>query len=160
MSPENIMKKINKFGIKRVCITGGEPLLQDLGGILDLLDSYSVSIETNGTLDIERYCGKATISLDVKCPCSGNHQMNRASNLALLTMRDQVKFIVRTREDLTFAYDTIGKHSLVNRTNVFLIPVFGADTRMIADEIISKRMDVRMGLQMHKHIWSQHKRGV
>ena len=50
MEEEEIIGKISRWKCKRVCITGGEPLLQDISKLIDLLmkKNYEVSIETNG----------------------------------------------------------------------------------------------------------------
>jgi len=52
---QEILAEISNHPVKRVCITGGEPLIQD--DLLDLIDKLvqisEISIETNGSLDIE-----------------------------------------------------------------------------------------------------------
>ena len=53
MSIDDVIKEINKFGLKRVCITGGEPFFSPalpelVKGLLK--EGYKVFIETNGTL--------------------------------------------------------------------------------------------------------------
>jgi len=49
----NGVKRLTKeTGIKEVCITGGEPLVQDITDLVYcLLPSYDISIETNGTIE-------------------------------------------------------------------------------------------------------------
>ena len=51
LSEEQIMQKVRDYGNKHVCITGGEPLLQNINKLVRLLKSeqYFVSIESNGT---------------------------------------------------------------------------------------------------------------
>ena len=52
MEVKDIVEKIEKFGCKRVCFTGGEPYLQDIDVIFKILKKkdYWVSVETNGTV--------------------------------------------------------------------------------------------------------------
>ena len=51
MPPEDILKRNKKLHYKRVCLTGGEPLLQeDIEKLLKMLYDYTVTIETNGSV--------------------------------------------------------------------------------------------------------------
>jgi organic radical activating enzyme len=52
LSEDNIVKKIEKFKIKSVVITGGEPLLQDISPLISILKTkgYTIAIETNGSI--------------------------------------------------------------------------------------------------------------
>ncbi|HOL21561.1 MAG TPA: 7-carboxy-7-deazaguanine synthase QueE [bacterium] len=49
---KRIVKEIERYPVKRVCITGGEPFLQELSPLLDTLKrkKYYVAVETNGTI--------------------------------------------------------------------------------------------------------------
>jgi len=51
MTEKEIVRQLN-WRIKRVTITGGEPLLQNLGALVAMLDrlGYNIIIETNGTI--------------------------------------------------------------------------------------------------------------
>lgn len=59
MTVEEVMRAVRKFGIKKVTITGGEPLLRqdELFELTRKLyrDNYEVSIETNGSLPLYGY---------------------------------------------------------------------------------------------------------
>jgi len=75
MSLEEILESVGSYGTKDICITGGEPLLQnDLVSLIEELVSkdYRISVETNGSLDISSipHREKTMISMDVKCPSS------------------------------------------------------------------------------------------
>ena len=56
MTVESILKKIEKthaaFPAQWVCLTGGEPLLQNIGGLVHALKakSYKIQVETNATI--------------------------------------------------------------------------------------------------------------
>jgi organic radical activating enzyme len=52
MAEEDIMKEVCKNPSQHVCITGGEPLLQDLSKLLNLLGFFYKHLETNGTLPL------------------------------------------------------------------------------------------------------------
>lgn len=161
MSIENIVRVVKKIKCKRVCLTGGEPLLQkDLLKLISKLKGYEVSIETNGSLDIKKYAKKSIISLDIKCPCSGCSENMLFSNLSILRKKDQVKFIVEDEKDVKFAINIIKKYNLTKKTNVLINPVWGADCTKLINLILDSNLDIRFGLQIHKFIWGKNKRGV
>jgi 7-carboxy-7-deazaguanine synthase len=161
MSADEILAEIKKFNCRRVCLTGGEPLLQaDLLKLIDKLKGYEISIETNGSLDVTKYKHKAIISLDIKCPCSGCSDKMHFENLKILDKGDQVKFIVETEKDINFAFDIIKRYNLADKTNVLINPVWGIDSSKIVSLILKSNMDIRFGMQLHKFIWGIEKRGV
>lgn len=49
---DKIIKEIEIFKCKRICFTGGEPYLQEIEILFDILKkrSYWISVETNGTI--------------------------------------------------------------------------------------------------------------
>ena len=52
MEAEEIIKKVKQYPCKKICLTGGEPYLQNLSPFVELLKErkYWVTAETNGTL--------------------------------------------------------------------------------------------------------------
>ncbi len=94
---------------RRLCVTGGEPLLQQeaLVPVAAALASegFDVEVETNGTIDFAPVQAHAAITMDVKCPSSGE-----ASDLALLARlgpEDAVKFVVADLADLAYMEDVL-----------------------------------------------------
>lgn len=136
----------------RVCITGGEPLLQsaEVSRLAERLSAAGrqVSIETNGTLPFGTVLPHASVCMDVKCPSSGEK-----SDLALLQAlrpSDSVKFVVGTAEDLAYADGII--HSYPIRAEIFISPVYGTDYQQVASYILLHNLPARMQLQLHKFI--------
>jgi len=165
LSINQIVKEVEKFYIKRVCITGGEPLLQkDVDHLVQVLvkKGYEVSIETNGSISLKKITNRNNVlfSLDIKCPSSGSQQQMNFSNLSLVKKTDQVKFIIGNKVDFAFACDVVNKYKLCSKTNIFFHPVGGINAKNLVKDILSKKMDVRVGLQIHKIIWGEKKRGV
>lgn len=163
MTIEKILNEIKKFKFKRICITGGEPLLQKntLYLIKKLLKKgYSISLETNGSIDVSMIYKKIMISLDIKCPSSKETKNMLLSNLKFLKKKDQCKFIIQDKKDYKFAKGIIKNYDLVKKTNVFLNPVGGKDAKNIVEWILKDKIDVRIGIQLHKVIWDSKKRGV
>jgi 7-carboxy-7-deazaguanine synthase len=162
MSIKEIMDAIKNFSCKSVCITGGEPLLQKETTTLidDLLSGkYTVCLETNGTTNIKKLAGKKSllISLDIKCPSSGSHTQMNMRNIVYLSKKDQLKFIIKTKEDYNYAKKIIEKFNPA--CTIFFQPVWGSNPKKLASWILNDKLSVRLSLQLHKIIWGT-KRGV
>ncbi len=152
----------NMPDVKNVCITGGEPLLQEkLPELIEKLLSKGkhIVLETNGSMDISYLCDDPylMISMDIKCPTSGMSDRMLMSNIQHLKMKDQLKFIIADGEDLIYAIKVLEDYS--PRTNVIFSPVGGMDLEPLAEEVISRRLEVRVLPQLHKIIWGD-KRSV
>ena len=171
-SAEGQARKPVLQAISLVELTGGEPLLQP--EILPLSEKllaagYTVLIETSG----ERFVGalpKAVIKIvDVKCPDSGESGTFEMKNLDAVDAKDEIKFVIASRRDYEFARDFTRAHDLAARVRqVIFSPVFAdpegkwpaLDARSLADWILSDRLPVRLGLQLHKFIWDAAMKGV
>ncbi|HOJ52242.1 MAG TPA: radical SAM protein [Syntrophales bacterium] len=161
---DEIKTRLGSFGCNLVEITGGEPLLQPGTPklIKDLLDGgWEVLIETNGSLNIGVVDERSHRIMDVKLPSSGEHRQMRWENMDFLTPKDEVKFVVVTREDYEYAKDVIERYSLGDRPlSPLLSPVFGLlNFQTLADWILRDRLRVRMQIPLHKVIWGE-RRGV
>ena len=161
LSINDIAGKVSKFHTKRVCITGGEPLLQeDMLKLISRLRGYSISIETNGSLDISLLPQSVMVSLDIKCPSSGETGKMRFQNLKRLTKKDQAKFIIGTSKDYKFAKDIVTEYRLLEKTNVIFTPVGGIKAKPLVKNVLHDSIDARIGIQAHKAIWGVKRRGV
>ncbi len=161
-SISEILSEIKKFPCTSLCITGGEPLLQkDLLKLINVLlqKKYTICLETNGSIPIKKFAGKKTvmISLDVKCPSSGMQERMILQNISALSKYDQLKFIIKNKEDYRYAKAIIQRYKPV--CAVFFQPVWGASPKKLASWILHDELQVRLGLQLHKVIWGA-KRGV
>lgn len=159
---EEIIKEIKKYKCKKICITGGEPLLQK--EILVLVDylaksKYTVLIETNGSIDINPLYNKKdlAISLDIKCPSSEMNKKMLLKNINLLQKKDQIKFVIKTKEDYDFAKKIIKKYK--PKCDIFFQPVWKTNSKRLAKWILEDNLNVKLGLQIHKIMWGD-KRGV
>ncbi|MCX7747406.1 MAG: radical SAM protein [Clostridia bacterium] len=162
MHPIEIHNSIKMYGYQRVCLTGGEPLLQEgMGKLLSILENYNVTIETNGSvlLDSAMLGDKHSFVMDVKTPSSGCSDHICWENFDLLSDKDEIKFVIGNREDYEWSREIIKK--FVKKGTITFSPVFGkipyAD---IVEWILFDRLNVRFQLQMHKLIWNPAKRGV
>lgn len=146
-------------------ITGGEPLLQK--NVLPLMKQLcdagkTVLIETSGAHDIGAIDPRVHRIMDLKTPSSGECARNLWSNIPLLTGRDEVKFVIGSREDYEWSREQARIHALADRCgSVLFSPVFGKiEPREIVEWIIADKLPVRFQLQMHKFIWDPRKKGV
>lgn len=64
MIEQEVVDKVKKSNLKWICITGGEPLMQDIKPLIRLLkiNSFNIAIETNGTYDIPLGIDYITVS--------------------------------------------------------------------------------------------------
>lgn len=157
MAISAILAKVAGFGARQVCVTGGEPLAQKncLPLLTALCDAgYDVSLETSGALDIGHVDPRVSRIVDLKAPGSGEAHRNRWQNLALLTPRDELKFVLADRADYDWARTAIAEHALQERCPILFSPVQGSlDPRELAEWIIADRLPVRFQLQLHKLLW-------
>ncbi len=152
-------------GTPLVEVTGGEPLLQP--GVVPLLRELcdagrTVLLETSGEADIARVDARVHKIMDVKAPGSGESHRNRWSNLEHIGPRDELKFVLATREDYEFMRDAVRERALVDRTpHLLASTVFGALLpRDLVRWVLEDALPVRVQLQMHKYIWPSDTQGV
>jgi 7-carboxy-7-deazaguanine synthase len=179
MSAEEVEQEVLKLApAGLVEFTGGEPMLQEreLVPLMERLlgRGYTLLLETSGERALENVPRAVHKIVDVKCPGSGEVGTFRMSNLAALTMADEVKFVLADRADYEFARDFTRQSGLEQKVAAVLFsPVFlktpsrerdasncQLDPRLLAEWILADRLNVRLGLQIHKFIWEPATKGV
>jgi len=158
MTLDAIMKKVKKFGTRNVCLTGGEPLAQrDAPKLVQmLLDAgFKVVVETNGAMPLDELpCTESlTISMDIKCPSSGESEKMLFDNIELLGPTDQLKFIISDDKDYAYAKEILEKYS--PKCEVIFTPVGGKDLKAVAEKVLKEKLEVRVLPQLHKFIWGE-----
>lgn len=152
-----VLESVASFGTRHVCVTGGEPLAQKscLPLLTALCDAgYDVSLETSGALDISSVDPRVARIVDLKAPASGESQKNHWQNLALLTSRDELKFVLMDRADYEWARDTVTQYALDARCAVLFSSVQGSlEPVALAEWILEDRLPVRFQMQLHKLLW-------
>lgn len=160
---EDVLAEVGGHGCPLVEVTGGEPLLQP--GCLTLLTAlcdsgHEVLLETGGGLDISGVDPRVRRIVDVKCPGSGEAENNRLENLALLTPRDELKFVIADEADYRWARDLVRERRLESICPVHFSPVWSSCAPAdLAAWILRDRLPVRLQLQLHKILWGE-TRGV
>jgi len=162
---DEVLAEVDRLGCPLVEVTGGEPLLQE--DVYPLMQSLldrgkTVLLETGGHHSTARVPGQVVTILDVKCPASGEAHRNDWSNLDRLRPHDEVKFVVKDRQDYEFAREVIARSRLGERAAaVHLSPVHGVlDVRRLAEWVLADRLPARVQPQLHKYIWDPGTRGV
>ena len=152
-----IITDIKTYKTKYVTVTGGEPLAQKNTIILLnslLSNSYNVSIETSGLLDISNIPEDIEIVMDIKTPSSNEDSKNIRNNLSIIKKTDVIKFVIGSRKDYEWSKDMITKNSLSNFNNIYFSPVHEAlKLSDLADWILGDSLNVTLQLQLHKYIW-------
>jgi 7-carboxy-7-deazaguanine synthase len=165
MEVAEVVARVREYRCDVVEITGGEPLLQkDVYPLMEQLMSagHTVLLETGGHRSIDDVPPGVFRILDVKCPGSGEAAKMHWPNLQRLRTTDEVKFVIKDREDYEFARQVVAEHDLVGRCAAVLFsPVHGVlDPKQLAEWILEDRLPVRLQLQAHKYIWDPQTRGV
>ncbi len=160
-----VFDTVMAFDCPLVEVTGGEPLLQK--NVLPLMAALcdadrTVLLETSGAHDISATDPRVHRIMDLKTPSSGESGRNLFSNISHLNTRDEVKFVIGSREDYEWTREQMTAHELAARVRaVLLSPVFGRiDPREIVEWMLADRLPARFQLQMHKFIWEPRARGV
>lgn len=149
-------------GEDHICVTGGEPMLQkDCPELLRALadDGKKVVLETNGSVDLSAVppSENIVISMDIKCPSSGMHDRMLFRNIGLLREKDQLKFILADYDDMRYAIAVMEEYS--PRCECIFSPLGGMDLEPLAEDVLGRRLRVRVLPQLHKIIWGD-KTGV
>ncbi len=164
LSVDSILHQVQEFGLSHICITGGEPLLQEnvhplMAKLCDL--GYQLTIETGGSLDIDPIDPRVRVILDIKCPGSGMSEKNLWKNLFAIRPQDEVKFVIKNEEDYAFAKNICEKHALFKKTGVLFSPVHGVcESKELVQWMLKDKLPARLNLQIHKFIWDPATRGV
>jgi 7-carboxy-7-deazaguanine synthase len=165
MARADVLAKALAHETPLVELTGGEPLLQP--GVFPLMRELceagrTVLVETSGEADVSKVDPRVHRIMDLKAPLSGESHRNRLSNLAFLTERDELKFVLAGREDYDWMRHMIATHALASRVPTLLAStVFGRlAARDLVAWVLEDKLPVRVQLQMHKHIWAPETQGV
>ncbi len=160
---EEILTRVASYKAQYICVTGGEPLAQK--GCNELLKmlcdaGYKVSIETSGAMDISQVDSRVSVIMDIKTPGSGEESKNLWGNIAHLSAKDEVKFVLVDRTDYDWAKQVLAQYDLSNKCSVLFSPVYKTlPPEHLAAWVLEDHLPVRMQVQLHKILWGE-KAGV
>ena len=159
MTVDEIIKTIKKYDTRYVTVTGGEPLAQkEVLSLLKVLadQNYEVSLETGGGLSIKEVDPRIKIILDIKTPESGEEKKNYWDNLNLIHSKDEIKFVLCSREDYDWAKKILNQYKLTEKCDVLFSPVYQKlNTTDLGNWILEDQLPVRMQIQLHKLLWGE-----
>ncbi len=159
LTTEQILRTVKESGLALVELTGGEPLLQEesyrlMGYLLD--EGFSVLLETNGSISLEKVDNRVVKIMDIKCPGSGMSGHMAFSNISRLGPDDEVKFVIGDKNDFDWAAGIIRDYGLADRCSVLISPVLlRLKPSTAAEWILQQKLPVRLQLQLHKVIWPE-----
>lgn len=156
---------------RRVCITGGEPLIQPTKEINELAErlvglAYEIDLFTNGSRLLKNYpwthiYDQVSVVMDWKLPGSEEQFTFEMSNLDHLTEKDAIKFVCKNAFDFESALGHIEDAGDRLKAQVWFGPVWGyLDPSDLASWISRHYPQGRMNLQTHKYIWDPEERKV
>jgi 7-carboxy-7-deazaguanine synthase len=164
MAIAEVVQAIRALGAPRVEVTGGEPLLQP--GVYPLMEALLeagliVLLETSGAIDVRLVPAAVHKIVDLKCPGSGEADRNDLRIFEHMTERDELKFVLASREDYDWAKARIAEHQLDRRPfGLLFSTAFGElEPGRVAEWIVADRLPVRLQLQQHKILWDADARG-
>ncbi|MBF0554743.1 MAG: radical SAM protein [Nitrospirae bacterium] len=169
LTVSEIAEKVAGSGIRLAEITGGEPLLQkETAALAETLSGMGIAvlIETNGSLDIS--CLKSiplvTVIMDIKTPSSGMSGYNDYANIARLARQDEVKFVICSRDDYTWAAQIIRQYEIDKICTALMspmtLPPASICPKLLTKWILDDKLTVRLNIQLHRYIFGPDERGV
>ena len=117
---------------------------------------YSVSLETSGAIDVAQADSRVSKILDIKTPGSGEADKNLWGNLAYLTARDEIKFVICCEADYEWAKRQLAERGLDAVCPVLFSPSYRElPAARLADWILRDQLPVRLQVQLHKQLWGE-----
>ena len=157
MSIDRIIQDISQFRTKNVTVTGGEPLAQrSCNELLSRLcdEGYHVSLETSGAIDVTNVDERVMKIMDIKTPGSTEDSKNKFENLAHLSNKDQIKFVICNRSDYEWSKQKLNEMNVLDICEVLFSPEHNSlNPTDLANWILDDKLNVRLQLQIHKYLW-------
>jgi 7-carboxy-7-deazaguanine synthase len=159
MTIDQILAAVEPHQCELVEITGGEPLVQPEVPLLAkrLLETgRKVLVETSGASDISVLPSDAIRIMDIKCPDSGMMEKMDWNNLGRLAPKDEIKFVIGSRNDYNWAVNILNRHQLHTQNLVLFSPVYHKmQPETLAEWILEDNLPVRFQIQLHKVLWGE-----
>ena len=163
MKISEIISEIDKYPTELVMITGGEPLLQEncIHLMQELLNkSYSVMLETSGSLKLKDVPKSVIKIVDFKCPSSNMMDKNDWTIINDIKKEDEIKFVIANKKDYDWSKKMIKKHNLNKICPILFSPVYDKiNISRLAEWILEDGLTIKLQMQLHKHIFGD-KKGV
>jgi 7-carboxy-7-deazaguanine synthase len=122
----------------------------------------TVLLETSGAIDVRLVPRAVHKIVDLKTPSSGESDRNDLRVFDSMTAKDELKFVIGSREDYDWSVNMLRQHRLDRRSfGLLFSTVYGQlEPRVLAEWVVADRLPVRFQLQQHKYVWPPDARGV
>jgi len=159
MSVDQIVEEVVSSGCNKVTLTGGEPFIQRREEVRDLINALrdkerKISIETNGSLPLQRILSGVNYVADYKLPSSGMETYMNLGVFYALEENDYAKFVISDEVDFCRAKQVITDLSLLSTCRV----AFSPNMDDLAPDVLmvwmarDKLFDIQLNIQIHKLI--------
>ena len=164
-SVEEIITEVRRFKLPLVCLTGGEPLLQDRSELLSLFAGLAacgicVVVETNGSVRISPYVGLANVSfvVDYKSFSTGEQHMMATDNWKYMTKDDWLKFVIYNDADITAMFSWCDRYNAIFRGHVSAGVFWGTENVSYLNLLkqitrVHPEFNIHLNMQTHKMVW-------
>lgn len=171
LSIRDIVQRVSANQARRVCLTGGEPLLYErqatllLQELAKLPQMVDIHVETSGAIDLtpflqEVQSSKVRYILDYKLFGSGETEKMHLPNVEKLRVTDELKFVIASRADFEQACQVLEEYEL--KCIVLFSPVWDSlsPSELVQWMLARGLAEVKLSLQTHKFVWDPNQRGV
>lgn len=178
MTADEIVARLEEeeknFKHKAICLTGGEPLMEENQPVIDELIEkltalhYAVDVETDGGIDYKRWIEKfpevrvdafgnregMSLITDWKLPHSKMNKKMIESNLSILRPFDFIKCVISDDKEDWDEFERICKSG--TKAKLYLSPCFNEVTMNRIPEFVFNHpeYDVTAQIQAHKIFWT------
>lgn len=178
---QNISKMFDKTAARNICLTGGEPFLQNSEDLerlcATLFDDYEFDVEvfTNGTIEWpDRLYDYVGFVVDWKLSGSGENpedetRIKNVQNILTSAFAElhTIKFTVAHATDLMQAVEIVREYDLqrgepgIESPNIYVGVVWGKPytTALLVEDMLRLKLDWRLNVQVHNLIWDPQERG-
>ena len=174
MTVEEVLTRTHQLyaatGASNICLTGGEPFVQparDLKLLCEGLKGFTIEMFSNGSIVYPEWvCDLMLVMMDWKLEGSGeahSFRDNRLANATYLYEDAGIKFVVCNTADLLEAkqWVTTLLRDYEVRTNFWVGAAWGhISDHDIVEFTKANRIEWRLNVQTHKHIWPPEQREI
>ena len=170
--PYDLAEDILSHYPKNICLTGGEPFLQNDDALEELVGRLqrggrTVECFSNGAMMYPDWApGHIRFVMDWKLTGSGEGGPNSARSLNFTTLcnshlQQAVKFTIADQTDFMEAYDIW--RDLIQHTN---IPVYAGvvwgklENEQLVGWILANKLPWKLTVQIHNYVWNREQRGI
>jgi 7-carboxy-7-deazaguanine synthase len=168
-----VNKKADETGARNICLTGGEPFLQNNDQLFKFIKGSHPAAQvlqwevfTNGTFEIPDQFFAIGVKpvMDWKLPGSGEQTWinARSRNLQkMATYGGSVKFTITDETDFSTAFQVWESLVMDSGVEVFVGPAWGkVEPHWVADRIVEFKVPWRLNIQAHNYIYGAQTRGT